>query len=42
MIYLYDIKIVFILRIIKVGVIVLFLVERKINLLFVEIEKNKL
>lgn len=42
MIYMYDIKIVFILRIIKVGVIVLFLVERKINLLFVEIEKNKL
>lgn len=39
---MYDIKIVFILRIIKVGVIVLFLVERKINLLFVEIEKNKL
>lgn len=42
MIYMYDIKIVFILRIIKVGVIVSFLVERKINLLFVEIEKNKL
>lgn len=42
MIYMYDIKIVFILRIIKVGVIALFLVERKINLLFVEIEKNKL
>lgn len=39
---MYDIKIVFILRIIKVGVIVLFLVERKINLLFFEIEKNKL
>lgn len=42
MIYMYDIKIVFILRIIKVGVIASFLVERKINLLFFEIEKNKL
>lgn len=37
---MYDIKIFFILRIIRGGVIVLFLVERKINIIFVEIEKK--
>lgn len=42
MIHMYDIKTVFILRIIKVGATAPLSVERKANSLFVEIEKNKL
>lgn len=42
MIHMYDIKTVFILRIIKVGATAPLSVERKTNSLFVEIEKNKL
>lgn len=40
MIHMYDIKTVFILRIIKVGATAPLSVERKTNSLFVEIEKK--
>lgn len=40
MIHMYDIKTVFILRIIKVGATAPLSVERKTNTIFVEIEKK--